>query len=270
MAEPSEAARAAAQQVELLAQRLGVVERFNEKQQQQIEHLTKEASGLQGEMKGAKEANKESKSSVNQYITWGMPFVMLAVGGAIYGQINDIKRTQIEEGKSSAAVLVRLKALEDKPSVSLSDVNARLAQFDTKISTLETGIQIRDANSSRRDTLLGETQSSIAANDAKTASASQAISSNSDKISALQKMASEMQRDISSMSSRSSAQAVEFESQMRGVMATLQVKFDQIDGMIALTYEKSFGVKPADTKPFPNNIPAQAFTEIGGGTSSGQ
>ena len=250
--------------IELLAQRLDALEGINNKQSEQIENLQKDAAALEGAQKQADRSSNSNAKYIGPVVSVIVLIVSAFIGKFIIDKLDGLNNQVVELTVSAADREARVRALSDRKIPSLSEVESSLAKFDTRITTLESSFSVmRGVDTSQSDEI-SKISARLSANDAQTAGIDQKLSSAAKDIETLQITASQNQRDIRAIDAKTSAGFVEIESQLRGIIATLQVKFDQVEGLASMTYQKVFLVDAPETKPFPADIPAKAFTTIGG------
>ncbi len=250
--------------IELLAQRLDALEGINNKQSEQIENLQKDAAALEGAQKQADRSSNSNAKYIGPVVSVIVLIVSAFIGKFIIDKLDGLNSQVVELTVSAADREARVRALSDRKIPSLSEVESSLAKFDTRITTLESSFSVMQATDTRQDADIVSLRSSQSTSEAKGSAHEQQIVEISRDMTRMQDVVTTNQRDIRAIDAKTSAGFVEVESQLRGIIATLQVKFDQVEGLASMTYQKVFLVDAPETKPFPADIPAKAFTTIGG------
>jgi chromosome segregation ATPase len=250
--------------IELLAQRLDALEGINTKQSEQIETLQREAAALEGAQKQADRTSNSNSKYVGPAVSVMVLIVSAFIGKFIIDKLDALNTQVVDLTVSAADREARVRTLSDRKIPSLSEVESALAKFDTRITTLESSFSVMQATDGRQDADIVSLRSAQSTSEAKGSAHEQQIAEISRDMARLQDVANTNQRDIRAIDAKTSAGFVEVESQLRGIIATLQVKFDQVEGLASVTYQKVFQVDAPETKPFPADIPAKAFTTIGG------
>ena len=250
--------------IELLAQRLDALEGINNKQSDQIESLQTAAAALEGAQKQADRTSNSNAKYVGPAVSIIVLIVSAFIGKFIIDKLDGLDNQVVELTVAAADREARVRTLSDRKIPSLSEVESSMAKFDTRITTLESSFSVMRNVDTSQSSDISQISASLSSNDAKTAGIDQKLSSAAKDIEMLQATATQNQKDIRAIDAKTSAGFVEVESQLRGIIATLQVKFDQVEGLASMTYQKVFQVDAPETKPFPADIPAKAFTTIGG------
>jgi uncharacterized coiled-coil protein SlyX len=263
---PSSEALAAIKQVALLEQRLESLERRDGIQDEVI----KDQSAALNKIEGAEDARVKASNSNSKYIgpvVTGVFFVLsLGVGGGIYGKMNQLS-DQVSTLTTDLAVAGKQIAfLEAKKSPDLSEIESNQAKFDTRIATIEANLVVRDSNNVRRDATLTQQGKDIFLNEAKLAAVEQRVSANAADIAGLQEQSTRTQRNLAKVAASLNSGFTEIESQLRGFNALVATAFGAQFTPLAVLWEKVMGQKLPDQQPLPMNIPATAYTSIGGVT----
>ena len=250
--------------IELLAQRLDALEGINNKQSDQIENLQNAAASLEGAQRQADRTSNSNAKYVGPAVSIIVLIISAFIGKFIIDKLDGLDSQVVELTVAAADREARVRTLSDRKIPNLSEVESSMAKFDTRITTLESSFEVmRDVDTVQSNSI-AKLGAELSSNDEKTAGIDQKLSSAAKDIEMLQATATQNQKDIRAIDAKTSAGFVEVESQLRGIIATLQVKFDQVQGLASMTYQKVFQVDAPETKPFPADIPAKAFTTIGG------
>jgi chromosome segregation ATPase len=239
----------------------------HETQARQIEKMQIDANTLEGELRGSKEAMKEAKSDTARYVSLAMPFIVLAISGALYGAIKDNSASIVDLQVSRSSKEERLKDLESKKAPDLTEIQKNLAQFDTSLATIQSDLLVRNANNVRRDTMLADHAENISKSIASIEGLQERVSVNTRTLEDVKAQVAVNLRNLASVDAKMSAGFVEVESQMRGLQAMFIGALDSGDRIVRTIWEKVMGLPLPESKPLPTNIPAQAFTTIGGKAS---